>query len=87
MTQDTQNMLLRILSRILIKKKDELLIIPWLFDERKHVSIRLLFSSKNENYCAYFINKLVSVPSGKVTFNVVWTTRKIQSLFSLKDRV
>ena len=44
MTQDTQNMLLRILSRILIKKKDELLIPPWLFDERKHVSIRLLFS-------------------------------------------
>ena len=80
-------MLLRILSRILIKKKDELLIMPWLFDERKHVSIRLLFSSKNENYYAYFINKLVSFPSGKVTFNVVWTARKIQSLFSLKDRV
>ena len=60
---------------------------PWLFDERKHVSIRLLFSSKNENYYAYFINKLVSFPSGKVTFNVVWTARKIQSLFSLKDRV
>ena len=87
MTQDTQNMLLRILSRILIKKKDELLIPPWLFDERKHVSIRLLFSSKNENYCAYFINKLVSFTSGKVKFNVVWNTRKIQSSFSLKDRV
>ena len=52
-------------------KKDELLIPPWLFDERKHVTIRLPFSSKNEKYCAYFINKLVSFTSGKVKFNVV----------------
>ena len=40
-------------------KKDELLILLWLFDERKHVAIRLPFSSKNEKHCAYFINKLV----------------------------
>ena len=46
------------------RKKDELLIPPWLFDERKHVTIRLPFSSKNEKYCAYFINKLVSFTSG-----------------------
>ena len=52
-------------------KKDEFLIPPWLFDERKHVTIRLLFSSKNEKYCAYFINKLVSSTSEKVKFNVV----------------
>ena len=32
------------------RKKDELLIPPWLFDERKHVTIRLSFSSKNEKY-------------------------------------
>ena len=32
--------------------KDELLIPPWLFDERKHVTIRLAYSSKNEKYCA-----------------------------------
>ena len=67
-------------------KKDELLIPPWLFDERKHVTIRLPFSSKNEKYCAYFINKLVSFTSGKVKFNVVWNTRKIQSLFPSKDK-
>ena len=30
------------------RKKDELLIPSWLFDERKHVKIPLLFSSKNE---------------------------------------
>ena len=69
------------------RKKDELLIPPWLFDERKHVTIRLPFSSKNEKYCAYFINKLVSFTNGKVKFNVVWNTRKIQSLFPLKDKV
>ena len=44
------------------------------------------FSSKNEKYCAYFINKLVSFTGGKVKFNVVWNTRKIQSLFPLKDK-
>ena len=62
-------------------KKDELLIPPWLLDKRKHVTIRLPFSSKNEKYCAYFINKLVSFTSGKVKFNVVWNTCKFQSLF------
>ena len=69
------------------RKKDELLIPPWLFDKRKHVTIRLPFSSKNEKYSAYFINKLVSFASEKVKFNVVWNTRKIQSLFPLKDKV
>ena len=68
------------------RKKDELLIPPWLFDERKHVTIRLPFSSKNEKYCGYFI-KLVSFTSGKVKFNVVWNTRKIQLLFLLKDKI
>ena len=34
------------------RKKDELLIPPWLFDERKHVVICLPFLSKNEKYCA-----------------------------------
>ena len=68
-------------------KKDELLILPWLFDERKHVTIRLPFSSKNEKYGAYFINKPVSFTSGKVRFNVAWNTRKIHSLFPLKGKV
>ena len=58
-------------------KKDEFLIPSWLFDERKHVTIRLPFSSKNEKCCLYFINKLVSFTSGKVKFNVVCNTRKI----------
>ena len=69
------------------REKDELLITPWLFDERKHVTIRLSFSSKNEKYCAYFINKLVSFTSEKVKFNVFWSARKIQSFFPLKDKV
>ena len=45
------------------------------------------FFSKNEKYSAYFFNKLVSFTSGKVKFNVVWNTRKIQSLLSLKNKV
>ena len=69
------------------REKDEHLIPPWLFDERKHVTIHLPFFSKNERYCAYFISKLVCFTSGKVKFSVVWNTRKIQSLFPLKDKV
>ena len=45
------------------------------------------FFSKNEKYFSYFINKLVSFTSGKVKFNVVWNTHKIQSLLPLKDKV
>ena len=45
------------------RKKDEPLIPPWLFDARKHVTVRVPFSSKNEKYRAYFINKLVSFTS------------------------
>ena len=66
------------------RKKDALLIPPWLFDERKHITIRLPFSSKNEKYCAYFISKLVSFTSGKVKFNVVWNTGQL--LLPLKDK-
>ena len=79
-------MLLKTLSRILTEK-DELLISPWLFDERKRVTVRLSFSSKNEKYCAYFINKFVSFTSEKVKFNVFWNARKIQSFFPSKDKV
>ena len=53
------------------REKDELLIRLWLFNDRKHITIRLLFSSNNEKYCAHFISKLVSFASGKVKFNVV----------------
>ena len=40
------------------KNKDALLIPTWLFDERKHVRMRLPFSSKNEKYCTYYIKKI-----------------------------
>ena len=67
-------------------KKDELVIPWWLFDEREQVAICLKFTSKNENYIAYFINKLVSSTRGKVKFNVVRNKRKMQSLLPLKEK-
>ena len=69
------------------RKKDATPLPPWLFDERKNVTIRLSFSSKNEKCSSYFINKLVSFTSGKINFNVVWNTPNIQSLFPLKYKV
>ena len=70
---DTQNMLLKTLSRILTKK-DKLLIPLWLFGERKHVTLYLPFSSKNGKYCGHFIKKLVSFIIEKVKFNIAWNT-------------
>ena len=67
-------------------KKDELVIPWWLFDEREQVAICLKFTSKNEKYIAYFINKLVSSTRGKAKFNVVRNKRKMQSLLPLKEK-
>ena len=80
-------MLLKRLSRILTERKEEIIIPLWLIDDRKYVTIRLPFCSKNEKYSVYFINKLVSLTSGKIKSNFVWNTRKIQSLFPLTNKV
>ena len=63
---------------------DEELMIPrWLFDERKAIAINLAFSNKNEHFSKKFCEK----QNGKVKFNIVWATRKIKSLFKIKDNV
>ena len=85
--QDNQNIVLENTIKNFNIKVDELLIPPWLTDQRKHVTIRLPVSLKKEKCSAYFINTLVSFTSGKVRFNVVWNTRKILLLFPLKDKV
>ena len=56
---------------------DEELMIPrWLFDERKTIAINLTFCEKLEFYT-----------NDKVKFNINWATRKIKSLFKIKDNV
>ena len=67
---------------------DEELMIPrWLFNERKTIAINLPFSNKNEHFSKMFCEKLEFYTNGKVKFNIIWATRKIKSLFKVKDNV
>ena len=65
----------------------ELMIPGWLFDERKTVAINLHFSNKNEHFSKKFCQKLEFYTNRKVKFNMIWATRKIKSLFNIKDNV
>ena len=67
--------------------KDNLIIPQWLFEERKAFTIHLPFSPSNESFVKRFISKLNYFTNEKGNFNVVWNTRKVQSLFPLKDKV
>ena len=59
----------------------------WLFDERKTIAINLSFSNKNEHFSKKICEKLEFHTNGKVKFNVIWSTRKIKSLFKIKGNV
>ena len=67
--------------------KDNLIIPQWLFEERKAFTIHLPFSPSNESFAKRFISKLNYITNEKCKFNVVWNTKKVQSLFPLKDKV
>ena len=58
-----------------------------IFDERKTIAINLPFSNKNEHFSKKFCEKLEFYTNGKVKFNIIWSTRKIKSLFKIKDNV
>ena len=64
-----------------------MLIPKWLFDETKLVVIRLPFAPRYEKISKRFISKLQTFTNGKVRFNIICNTRKIQSLFNNKDKV
>ena len=62
-------------------------LVRWLSDERKTIPINLPFSNKNEHFSKEFCEKLELYTNGKVKFNIIWSTRKIKSLFKIKDNV
>ena len=49
--------------------------------------INLSFSLQNEHFSKAFWKKLQVYSNGKVKFNIVWATKKIKSLFKIKDNV
>ena len=51
------------------------------------VLINLLFCPENEKYAKLFRSKLNSFTENKYTFLILWKSRKLRSLFQLKDKV
>ena len=62
--------------------RDEVLILQWLFDDRKECLIKLPFVPANEKFVKSLINKLEIFTNYKVKFNIAWNTEKL-SLYSI----
>ena len=57
-----------------------------LFEERRRITIRIPFCERNEKASSKFIHKLNGFTRNSYIFEVIWLTRKIKSLFNLKDK-
>ena len=69
-----------------IQEKDP--IIPTsLYEERKEVSFQIPFWKRNENEIYRISDKVEAFTNYKVKFRYFWKTRKVRSLFVLKDPV
>ena len=55
--------------------------------EKKAFTICLPFSLSKESFMKMFISKLIYFTNEKCKFNVVWNTKKVQSLFLIKDKI
>ena len=67
--------------------ENEVLIPEWLFDDRVTKYLRLPYCESNEQLSKLFLQRLDMFTEHKFKFIVIWETRKIRSLFPLKDRV
>ena len=67
-------------------EKEEPVIPPQMFDERKTVYFQLPFCKNNEQKMKSIVKKL-EFTNNKVKFIYHWKTRKLKSLFPLKDRI
>ena len=68
-------------------KNDDVLIPPWLFDDRETKYVRLPFCENNEQLSKIFLLRLNNFTEHKFKFVIIWETRNIRSLFPLKDKV
>ena len=68
-------------------EKEESIIPPQMFDERKTVYFQLPFSKSNEQKIKSIVNKLEEFTYIKVKFIDHWKTKKLKFLFPLKDRI
>ena len=54
-------------------------------NEKAFIPIKIPFCDKNEKMARNFLKKLNSFTNSKFKFSIVWQTKKIRSLFRLKD--
>ena len=71
----------------LIQEKEDPMIPTNLFEEIKEVSFQIPFCKRDENAIYRIIDKLEAFTNYKVKFRYFWKTRKVRSLFVLKDPV
>ena len=65
------------------------LIPNWLFNDeiRSIVYIRIPYCLKNEHESKKFLIKLTNFTNDRFDFRIIWETKKLRSLFPLKDKV
>ena len=68
-------------------EKEDPIIPPQMFDERKTVHFQLPFRKTNERKTKSIVNKSEEFTNNTVKFIYHWKTRKLKSLFPLKDRI
>ena len=73
--------------RHFLKEEEEEIIPYWLFDDRIFIPIYIQFSPENESFTKRFLEKLCTFTNNKFKFCIIWQTRSVKSLFSLKDKV
>ena len=62
------------------------LIPDYLFEERKKSHIQIAHCANDDKICKKFIAKLNKFTNNNYAFSILWKTRKIKSLFSIKDK-
>ena len=67
--------------------KEDILIQPSLFQEQKEISFQVPFCKRNEEKVKQITCILEEYTKYKIKFRYSWKTRKLQSLFPLKDTI
>ena len=70
-----------------IQEKEDPIIPTSLFEEIKEVSFQIPFCKRDEDAIYRIIDKLEALTNDKVKFRYFWKTRKVRSLFVLKDPI
>ena len=74
-------------KKLTSREEEEHLIPPNLFTEKKEfILVELPFCESNENVSKRFISKIHEFRENKYEVAIKWITKKVRSLFSLKDK-